>query len=181
MITESKSYCGRISRDELQYYTQIPYLDKLYTRELQQQFFSDLKNMQIDQKKKIIFSINNFLRNTLSRIETVYAKHLKTLDPFLEPISGGHGGYAHSIFGGKYRSFNNSSSLTRQLDERETFIQNYKKDYKILLDKYNYLLNIDATNDILSQDSYINHLKEFKELLFDFILLHLPGRTFLAT
>ena len=189
VLLESKLYCGRISRQELEYYIKVPYLDYLCTMQEKYDFFTKVENMTMSEKKALLNEINNFFRNILNRIENTFHKYKKTLDPWdLNQISGVHGGYAHSIFGGTAKSFsggNIQEKLSRQLDEKECFIEKYNTEYNKILDQYNKLLVL--SNNVhespiqskVHQDNYINHLRVFKEYILDFILENLPGRTFL--
>lgn len=187
VLEESKMYAGRITRYELNYHNRVPYLDEIFTKEDETEFFRRLEQMTFDEKMTVVRNINNYFRNLMNRIETNYIKHSRSLNPYngANCISGGHGGYAHSIFGRSGKSFAGSvdpqGDIYKKLDERDTYMQNFKTKYNILSRQYQDTLNSSngAANQPQQRTNYINNIKQLKEDVFDFILEFLPGRTFL--
>jgi hypothetical protein len=178
----SKIYEGRISREELQYHLPIPHLKD-----------EGIESLSLPELKVKNFEILESIKQLLYRTDYVasrwknYGLGSSNID-----YSDGHGASNNLILqesrlAGKQFTGQSTVTAKNELDDPVNYMKFYSNEKKKIVLELNNL--IEYSKVVLNQDENeidlpsvftgIEKLTIFIDLLMDFILLTLPGRTFL--
>jgi hypothetical protein len=173
-VTESKIFEGRISRSELEYRLNFPYFD-IPESEIIEKDSNELKYI----KNHIINTFSRYINGT----KITAWKWQKTIGTLSDSgNSGGHGTSLLKIESNLMSKGNNSiCDLLKAEKERQESIS-YANVFNIELKKIQdqlEVLNNDLEESCEPVQLQIGKILEFKKVLLDFILITVPGRTFL--
>lgn len=172
MLTESRIYEGRISREELEYYTSIPHINSLSIQEFQSKSESE--------SRIIIRDIIQYIQYVIHKSSRVFKKWNDVLQAPHFQIPSGHGQVGHLYLkeAGVLKDCPSGYSDSDRKSQQEDYCKLFYKEYHTITAKFQII--IDNFSDTTKTGNPHDFL-EFKEQLLDFILYTIPGRTFINT